>query len=154
MKKDIRAPEMLNLEIQDFIGIYRSAVGRFGMSENEFWIWYALIALDGGYSQQDICGILSLSKQTVNTIVGHMVRKGFAFLTVIPGTRNRKRICLTEAGKRYGEGVVRPLFNAERRALEKLPEEERTVCAAVFRKYISLLKEEMRAFQRGAEVAG
>ncbi len=154
MKKDGRQLEMLNLEIQDFIGIYRSAVGRFGMSENEFWVWYALIALDGGYSQQDICGMLSLSKQTVNTIVTNMVRKGFAFLTVIPGTRNRKKISLTEAGKRYGEGVVRPLFNAERRAMEKLPEEERTVCAAIFRKYICFLKEEMRVFQHTAEVAG
>ena len=154
MKKDAQASETLNLEIQDFIGIYRSAVGRFGISENEFWIWYALIALDGGYSQQDICGILSLSKQTVNTIVTNMVRRGLAFLTVIPGTRNRKKICLTEAGKRYGEGVVRPLFNAEQRAMEKLPEEERSVCAAVFQKYICLMKEEMRAFQHAAEVAG
>lgn len=145
--------ELFNQQVMDLVGVYRNAVSRLGMSENEFWIWYALIVVDGDCSQQDICCMWSLSKQTVNTIISNMVRKGFASLKVIPGTRNRKEICLTEAGKRYGEDMVLPLFGAERRALEKLPREERLVCARVFGKYIGFLKEEMR-LSRQAEVMG
>lgn len=55
--------------------------------------------MEGEHSQQDICSMWSLPKQTVNTIITHMVQKGFASLEVVPGTRNRKTIHLTEAGK-------------------------------------------------------
>ena len=95
--------EVINQQIKDLVGIYRTVVGRLGMSENEFWIWYALIVMGGSYTQQDICLMWSLSKQTVNTIISNMVRKGYASLEAIPGTRNRKEIHLTETGKAYGE---------------------------------------------------
>lgn len=147
--------EAINLQIKDLVGIYRSAVSRLGMSENELWVWYSLILMDGDYSQQDICIMWSLSKQTVNTIISNMVRKGYAFLEPIPGTRNRKEIRLTKAGKDYGESVVRPLFEVERRAIEKLSWGERTACTGAFKKYIGYLREEMcelsvRNGERGA----
>ena len=72
--------EVINQQIKDLVGIYRTVVGRLGMSENEFWIWYALIVMGGSYTQQDICLMWSLSKQTVNTIISNMVRKGYASL--------------------------------------------------------------------------
>ncbi len=135
--------ESINQQIKDLVGIYRGAVSRLGMSENELWIWYSLIFMDGDYSQQDICVMWSLSKQTVNTIISNLVRKGFAFLEAIPGTRNRKEIRLTQAGKDYGESVVRPLFEVERRAIERLSAGERMACNAAFGKYIGFLREEM-----------
>ncbi len=154
MKDDSKKQlETMNQQIKDMVGIYRNAVGRLGMSENELWIWYTLIVMDGDYSQQDICGMWSMSKQTVNTIISNMVRKGFASLEVIPGTRNRKEIRLTKAGRGYGEVVVKPLFEVERRAIEKLSEDERTACITSFSKYIGFLKEEMSGYgcKRGLE---
>ncbi len=137
--------EVINQQIKDLVGIYRTVVGRLGMSENEFWIWYALIVMGGSYTQQDICLMWSLSKQTVNTIISNMVRKGYASLEAIPGTRNRKEIHLTETGKAYGESSVLPIFDAEQRAMEKLSYDERRVCSLTFGRYIGLLKEEMNA---------
>lgn len=135
--------EVINRQIKELVGIYRGIVSRSGISENEFWIWYTLIIMDGEYSQQDICSVWSLSKQTVNTIVKHMVKKGLASLEVVPGTRNRKIIRLTGAGRAYGEELVRPVSEAEDRAFNRLPETDLIACAAIFGKYINILKEEI-----------
>ncbi len=143
--------EAINQQIKDIVGLYRNAVGRLGMSENELWVWYTLIFMDGGHSQQDICGMWSLSKQTVNTIISNMVRKGFATLETIPGTRNRKEIGLTKAGRAYGESMVRPIFEVEQRAIEKLSAEERSACTAAFGKYVGFLREEILRAERPAE---
>ncbi len=142
--------EGINQQIKELTGIYREIVSRSGISENEFWIWYSLIIVGGEYSQQDICSSWSLSKQTVNTIVAHMVKRGLAYLEVVPGTRNRKKIHLTGAGKAYGEKIVRPVSDAENRAFARLPETDRLACTAVFRKYINILKEEMHEINKEA----
>lgn len=136
--------ETINQQLKELSGLYRNAVSSYGISENEFWIWYTLIIMDGEYSQQDISGMWSLSKQTVNTIISNMVRKGFVALEVIPGTRNRKVIHLTEAGRKYGESIVLPIADAEEKAIEKLPVKEQLACAVALSKYISFFKEELQ----------
>ncbi len=135
--------EIINQKIKELISVYRIAVGRSGISDNEFWIWYALINMEGEFAQQDICGLWSLSKQTVNTIIANMMRKGYVELESIPGSRNRKRITLTEEGRAYGEGIVMPVLMGEQRTLERIPKEELELCSHVLSKYISILKEEI-----------
>lgn len=135
--------EMINQQIKEMAGLYRNAVSRSGISENEFWIWYALVVMDGTFSQQDICSVWAFSKQTVNTIISHMVQKGYAHLEMVPGTKNRKLIRLTEDGKKRGEEVVLPVFQAEMRALERLPSEDRALIYSVLGRYTALLREEL-----------
>ena len=135
--------EIINQQMKQLTGIYKTAVSNLGISENEFWIWYALINMEDSLSQQDICDIWSFSKQTVNTIISHMVKNNYVTLEVVPGTRNRKNIHLTEEGKKFGESVIVPIFNAEVRALERIPLTERAACIAVLAKYAELLKEEI-----------
>lgn len=135
--------EMVMQQLKELSHIYHGAVSHTGISENEFRIWYTLVLTDGDYSQQDICGAWSLSKQTVNTIVSHIVQKNYAVLEVVPGTRNRKIIRLTEAGKRYGESIVKPVCRAEQRALDRLSPEEFVVGTEALKKFIAILKEEI-----------
>ena len=92
--------EIINQQMKQLTGIYKTAVSNLGISENEFWIWYALINMEDSLSQQDICDIWSFSKQTVNTIISHMVKNNYATLEVVPGSRNRKNIRLTEEGRK------------------------------------------------------
>lgn len=133
--------EILNQQIKEIIGLYRGAIGG-KVSDNEFWILYTLMVIGGEYSQQDICNAWSMSKQTVNTIIMHMMKKGFVTLEVVPGTRNRKIICLTDAGKKYGEHIVKPIAEGERRAYEKLSPEDRAAFFNALSKYIDALKTE------------
>lgn len=37
--------EVINQQIKELAGIYRRVVSRSGISENEYWIWYALIIM-------------------------------------------------------------------------------------------------------------
>lgn len=135
--------EKMNQQVKELAAIYHSVASKSGISDNEFWVWYALLILDGEYSQQDICDMWSLPKQTVNSIITNLSKKGYLFLEAIPGTRNRKVIRMTEEGRKYGESVVMKIYLAEQNSLEKMSEEEREMCITLIGKYIALLKDEV-----------
>ncbi len=144
------AQEQLELVIQQFkelTGVYRGAVSHSGVSENEFWIWYTLTVSDEEYSQQDICLAWSLPKQTVNNIITQMVHKGYAVLEVVPDTRNRKIIQLTEQGRAYGRALVMPVLTAEERALSRLDPQELFACSRVLSTFIGFLTQEFDAIE-------
>ena len=100
--------ELINRQIKELVGLYRDAVKELNVAESEFWIWYTLVAIDGEHTQQDICSLWSLPKQTVNTIIARLRLKRYATLEAIPGTRNHKYIRLTEDGLAYGENLIGP----------------------------------------------
>jgi DNA-binding MarR family transcriptional regulator len=134
---------ILNQHEKELTAIYRSAAIKSGISDSELWVWYALLVLGGEYSQQNICDIWSLPKQTVNSVIANLTKKGYVFLETVPGTRNRKIIRLTEAGKEFGENRVLHIYEAEQRAIEKMPEQELKTFIALMGKYITLLCEEI-----------
>lgn len=134
--------EILNRQVKELAGIYHRAAVDSGVSDNEFWVWYTLLVMGGDHSQQDICDIWSLPKQTVNSAVANMVKKNYVSLEVVPGTRNRKIIRLTEDGQKYGEAIIRHIYGAEQRTVAGMSEEEQQACITLLGKYIRLLKEE------------
>ena len=135
--------ELVNQQLKEMAGIYRKAISRCEISENEFWIWYTLIMMDGEYAQQDICRMWSLSKQTVNTIIMRMVQDTFAQLETVPGTRNKKVIRLTQKGCEYGKGLVMPIALAEQHAFEHLDESDRMALIRATQKYNEFLRNEI-----------
>ena len=137
--------ESINRKIKELVGIYRDAVKHLNISESEFWIWYTLVAVEGEHTQQDICAMWSLPKQTVNTAITHMRLKKYAYLENIPGTRNHKIIRLTEVGKKYGEALVLPISLAEEKAFEKISSEELALVTNVFGRYIEIVRGEFNA---------
>lgn len=144
MKKKLGEPKgQVNQRLKGLVGLYHGVVSRSAISDNEFWVWYTLVAMEGEYSQLDICSFWSLPKQTVNAIIRRMVRRGLAVLEVVPGTRNRKIIRLTEEGRKYGEKVVMPVSEAEQRAFQKMTPEDQVSFMDVVGKYIESLKEEL-----------
>lgn len=95
--------ELVNKAIREFMLIYRAAIKRSGIAENEFRIWYTLIVMGEDFSQQDICNMWSMPKQTVNSIISRMVQMNYVDLEC--AGKNRKVIRLTQSGKKYGESV-------------------------------------------------
>lgn len=133
----------VNKQIKELIGIYRDAVKNMDVSESEFWVLYTLVAMEGDYTQQDICRMWSLPKQTVNTVITQLKKKKFATLETVPDMRNHKFIRLTEAGRKYGETVVLPISRAEERAASKTMPKEVNRITRLFGRYIALLKREL-----------
>lgn len=135
--------ETINQQIKELSAYYHQAASRLSITGNEFWVWYALLILGGEQSQRSICETWSLPKQTVNSVISGMIRRGHVYLEVIPGTRNKKVIRLTEEGRAFGEDAVRRIYAAEQRALEKMLPQERQDCARLLSKYTSLLRQEL-----------
>ena len=137
--------ELINQQIKELVGIYRDVIKHLDITESEFWIWYTLVAMDGEFTQQDISAIWSLPKQTVNTLITRMRLKKFAYLEVVPGTRNCKIVRLTEEGRRFGEKMIFPISNAEERAFENISKEELSLVTNAFSKYIGFIRKELCA---------
>ena len=135
--------EQINQQIKELLGLYRDAIKQRALSESEFWVWYTLVAMEGEYTQQDICTLWSLPKQTVNTVIAHLKRKKLAYLEASPRGRNHKIVRLTPEGKRQGQTIISPITQAEQRAFEKVSTEEMGRVIGTFAKYISIMRGEL-----------
>lgn len=141
----------LNKQVKELTAIYHHAAIKAGLSDGEFWVFYALLLLDGEYSQQDICDMWSLPKQTIHSVITTLAKKGYVFLETIPGSRNKKIIRLTQDGKNISENTMSGIFQAEQRALARLTEQERQLYLSLLVKYTSLLQEEMQGIPSALE---
>ena len=127
--------ELINQQIKELASIYKLSLVKFNISENEFWIWYALIIMNEKCTQQDIVNNWFISKQTVNTIIKNLVK-------TMPNNHNKKIICLTKKGRDYGEKIVLPMSSMELKAFGKLTLEDRKKLIEIMSKYIQILKDE------------
>lgn len=132
-------------KLNELSGIYRNAAARSGISVNEFWIWHALVREQREFTQQEICAVCGLPKQTVNTIVRNMVRQKLVTLEIVPLNRSRKRIHLTPAGRAMGEQLVAEAMAAERRAFNMLPENDQHGALHFLEAYLPLLRRQIGA---------
>lgn len=139
-----RQLETFNQNIKEITSIYHNAAIKLGISDGEFWVLYSLLVLGGEYSQQNICDMWSLPKQTVNSVISNLKKKGYVFLEKVPKTRNLKIIRLTQAGKTFGENTVMRIFEAEQRTFSKMLENERQIFISLIGKYIAFLGEEIK----------
>lgn len=134
--------EQINRQIKELLGLYRTFAGSAAISENEFWIWYTLMTSSESYSQQEVCELCSMPKQTANTIINHMAQKGYVSLETVPGSRNRKHIHVLGLGRIYGDRIITPVHQAERRAMSSIAQEDRQNCIATLDQYIHSLRGE------------
>ena len=77
------------------------------------------------------------------------MKKGYVYMEQLGGARNSKAVRLTEEGKTFCKQVIRPLIEAEQRALFTLTDEQRELllrlserqCTALETEIGSLIKE-------------
>lgn len=129
------------LRVQDTI--YHNMATRYGLSNTALWVLYILNEAEGDCTQQDLIRKCSAPKQTVNSAVASLAKKGFLILKMIPGTRNLKRILPTEAGKVLLQSCVQPMRQAEIRAFEQLSEEELQLYLELTQRITSNLRTEL-----------
>lgn len=123
-------------------GIYHDIAQSYGLPDSIYWILYILYSFDEPVSQVDLCNNWSYSKQTVNSSITSMMKKGLIILEVIPGTRNKKRIVLTDAGQQLCDKVIGETQMIEQTAFSKISEKERDFFISLFRKVNQFMREE------------
>nr|WP_304970439.1 MarR family winged helix-turn-helix transcriptional regulator [uncultured Schaedlerella sp.] len=137
-----RQIDVINQLIKELNSLYHIAAVKSGVSDGEICVWSILLTTDKEYSQQDLCELLFLPKQTINSIISGLIKKGYVFLEHVPGTRNRKVIRLSDEGRNYGVKNIMWIFEAEQHAMEDADPREICTLISMLEKYINKLKRE------------
>lgn len=116
-----------------FNSLYKNASAAFHLPDGRMWILYFLLFSDDEVTQLGIADRMLLPRQTVNSAAKSLCEDGLIELTKKPGSK-LKKITLTEEGRRYAEGTVQKMLDAECRAVERMGKEK-------IRDYIRLYSE-------------
>ena len=127
---------------KQFDALYRNAGAVFGLPDCAMWILYYLSISEDELSQQDLIEKIMFPKQTINSAVTGLVKKGLIELSMIPGTRNRKRITLTDNGKELADATVVKMWQAECRAVESMGKDRLKQYIDLYQDFFSCLQSE------------
>ena len=105
---------------KQFDSLYRRAGTRFGLPDCTMWVLYFLTTFEEVITQQELIEKMMFPKQTINSAVMNLVKKGLVTLRIVPGTRNRKTIMLSDAGTALAKTTVSRMRHAELRAVEAM----------------------------------
>ncbi len=86
-------------------------------------------------TQKQICDIMMIPKQTVNTIVKDYQRKGLLENVQAAADKRHRHIRLTGQGKAYCEKILPPVSEAESYGLEQFTDEDKTMLLSLLEKY-------------------
>jgi len=81
--------------------------------------------------------------QTVNSAVSKLIKEDLVALEVIHGTKNRKKIVLTEKGKQFISKTLYKIDEIEMTVFSMFTQEERETYLSLMRRHIDTLKKEM-----------
>ena len=139
--------EKLRNQMQTLDRLYKESdricndyAAHFGMNNTAFWVLYTLSHVDEPVTQNDLCKEWFLPAQTINSAVSGLVKDGLVWLEPIPGTKNRKSIVLTEAGRELCGRTISMVDEIERAAMLDFTEEERELYLSLFRRHLENLK--------------
>lgn len=119
---------------QNIDSVYEYYAKQLGLNSTTLYLLH-IIDTSEPCTQKQICDIMMLPKQTVNTIVRDYQNKGLLETTESPEDRRRKHIRLTQQGKDYCKKILPPVEEAEAYALAQFTENERNMMFTLMEKY-------------------
>lgn len=108
------------------------------------WVFYFLVSSNEPITQQYLIEKMMFPKQTINSAVMKLSKEGLVQLQIIPGTRNRKTILLTDTGTKLAKATVERMLHAELRAVEAIGDEHMEQFISLYNSFYSHLQQ---AFQ-------
>ncbi len=136
----------LNKMSKKSVALYHKVALSIGVSDSSLGVLYALLEAKTPCSQYDLCGEWFIPKQTINSSVAALQKKGLVSLSPIAGTKNKKSIALTDAGKKFVENTVGKLRDVELGAFMGLTSEERELYIRLNQKYNQALVKNLERF--------
>lgn len=118
---------------------YHHLARRFGLPDCAFWILYTVRESASPCTQAELCAILHLSRQTVNSAIQQLRREGYLDLLPAAG-RAGKPLALTAAGEELARGTVDRVFTVEEDALGHFSPEELEQFLALNRRFVLHLR--------------
>ena len=116
--------ELIEQQRKEQDAIYHNVAVKYGLSDTTMWVLYNIYFAEDIITQQELCRQCFFAKQTVNTAITGLVKNGYVELESIIGTRNQKKILLTEKGARLADSTIKPLVESENKAYAVLDSTE------------------------------
>jgi DNA-binding MarR family transcriptional regulator len=139
----------IHKQLADYYAIWKETdalYGQFakksGISVTAFWILYDMKQTPENSTQKSICEHWSISKQTVNSALKELEKKGFITLAEMENDRRTKRIELTKAGNRCTKKYIDTVYEAEKLTFLKMSDSEREAMIRGSKRYLEIFKEE------------
>lgn len=120
--------------------LYSNLAKKFKMSDCMLWILYILREENKVLTQSDICNMMCIPKQTVNSSLKKMEAEGYIELLNINDKRS-KQVSFTEKGLDLANNTVDIIISKENNALSKMDEKEQELLINLLRKFNNLLKD-------------
>ena len=127
---------------------YRLARG-CGLSETAYWILYEIVMTGGRASQQTVAQAHSMSRQTVNSALKSLERKGLVDISFAEGSRRSKAVTLTEAGRSFCDRWIVPGIEAESRAFDSLSVDDRVEFVRLLQEYAAAVRAQVEQLFSG-----
>lgn len=124
--------------------VYHTLARHYGLSDCALWILYILRETQTPQTQNEICELLSLSKQTVNSALKKLEKEDYIRLEPQPGSQKNKLVRFTARGEALAEKTIDNVFEMEQAAFAQFSDDE---CAV----YLQLIQKHVRCLQREAE---
>ena len=134
--------QVLNRLYKESDHIYSRLASKLGLTDTAFWVLYAIVHSEEPLTQNDLCSDFFFPVQTIHSAINNLRKEGLVELQVIPGTRNRKAILLTEKGKIFVANTIDKADEIEKNAFLCFNEEERELYLSLFKRHIEYLKSE------------
>ena len=119
-------------------GLYREVSRRLDLPETELWILY-LLRLEGSCTQRELRERMVQARQSVNTALKAMERKGVITMAPVEEDRRSRTIRLTERGEALAAKAADPILAAEAAAMASLTARERETLLGLWGKYVAEL---------------
>ena len=139
--------EQLNRQFNECNALYHVVAQRCGLSDAAFWTLYALHISAEPLTQNRIATDWMIPKQTLNSAVAAMVKKGLVELRQGRGAHSGKQVTLTEAGRALAVRTVEPVIRAEQNALADMGTATAEELCRLDRKHMECLRNEFEKIE-------
>ncbi len=131
--------------------LYGKLAAKSGLSDSAFWVLYSIREFEGKCTQRSICTQWSYRKQTVNSSLKSLEKRGFIKLVAANESKKSKHIVLTEAGEAFANKTVDLVFSMEKNIFEKMNCSERQALLLSTHKYLELFRKEVQELSQNSE---
>lgn len=129
-------------QLKEQDAIYHNVAVKFGLSDTAMWVLYEAHISETPITQQELIKQCFFAKQTVNTAVASLVKKGHVVLKSVDGSGRQKQIFLTESGEKLAKATAEPLIEAECRAYSVIERDKLIEYLHMTEKLTAALREE------------
>lgn len=137
-----------NRQFNECNALYHAAAQRCGLSDAAFWTLYALVTSCEPLTQNRIAADWGIPKQTLNSAVAAMVKKGLLALCPGKGAHSGKLVTLTDEGRALAERTVGPVIAAEQQAMTRQGLAEVEQNCRLTQRYLECLQREFETIAR------